>query len=172
MLGNPDKTPATATEVAERMADLSRRIGSAFGRLQAELVQPVLQRVVYILKKQGRIDLPTINGREVKVRSVSPLAQAQNNQDISSVARFLEMVQTRFGPEIMNILINSEETAAYLAKKFGVPDVLIRDVAERKQLVQMAQQYAQQQQEQQQMMQNQTQNMEGVAPPDEQQPQQ
>ena len=72
----------------------------------------------------------------------------------------------------MNILINSEETAAYLAKKFGVPDVLIRDVAERKQLVQMAQQYAQQQQQQQQMMQNQTQNMEGVAPPDEQQPQQ
>ena len=122
MLGNPDRTPASATEVAERMADLSRRIGSAFGRLQAELVQPVLQRVVYILKKQGRIELPTINGREVKVRSVSPLAQAQANQDITSVARFLELVQGRFGPEITNILINSEETAVYLAKKFGVPD--------------------------------------------------
>tara|TARA_R110000744_G_scaffold378190_1_gene494025 strand:- start:169 stop:960 length:792 start_codon:yes stop_codon:yes gene_type:complete len=174
MLGNPDKTPASATEVAERMADLSRRIGSAFGRLQAELVQPVLQRVVYILKKQGRIEMPTINGREVKVRSVSPLAQAQSNQDISSVARFLEMVQARFGPEIMNILINSEETAAYLARKFGVPDVLIRDVEERKKLVQMAQEYAQQQQQQQQQqaMQGQTQNMEGMMPPDEQQQQQ
>lgn len=146
MLGNPDRTPASATEVAERMADLSRRIGSAFGRLQAELVQPVLQRVVYILKKQGRIELPTINGREVKVRSVSPLAQAQANQDISSVARFLELVQGRFGPELTNILINSEETAAYLAKKFGVPDNLIRDLEERKQLVAMAQQMAQQQQ--------------------------
>ena len=51
MLGNPDRTPASATEVAERMADLSRRMGSAFGRLQAEMVQPVLQRVVYIFKK-------------------------------------------------------------------------------------------------------------------------
>ena len=59
MLGDPNRTPATATEVAERMADLSRRIGSSFGRLQAELVQPVLQRVVYILKKQGRINIPT-----------------------------------------------------------------------------------------------------------------
>jgi len=132
------------------MADLSRRIGSAFGRLQAELVQPVLQRVVYILKKQGRIELPTINGREVKVRSVSPLAQAQANQDISSVARWLELVQGTFGPEVMNILINSEETAAYLGKKFGVPDALIRDVEERKQIVQMAQQYAMQQQQMQQ----------------------
>lgn len=150
MLGNPDRTPASATEVAERMADLSRRIGSAFGRLQAELVQPVLQRVVYILKKQGRIELPTINGREIKVRSVSPLAQAQANQDITSVARFLELVQGRFGPEITNILINSEETAVYLAKKFGVPDNLIRDLNERQQLVQMAQQYAQQQQQIQQ----------------------
>ena len=146
MLGNPDKTPASATEVAERMADLSRRIGSAFGRLQAELVQPVLQRVVYILKKQGRIELPTINGREVKVRSVSPLAQAQANQDISSVARWLELVQGSFGPEVMNLLINSEDTAAYLAKKFGVPDTLIRDLEERRQMMAMAQQMAMQQQ--------------------------
>ena len=157
MLGNPDRTPASATEVAERMADLSRRIGSAFGRLQAELVQPVLQRVVYILKKQGRINIPTINGRQVKVRSVSPLSQAQSNQDITSIARWLELIQSRFGPEMVNLLINSEETAAHLAKKFGVPDTLIRDMEERKQLVAMAQQLAQQQQQMQMQMQAQAQ---------------
>jgi len=148
MLGNPDKTPATATEVAERMADLSRRMGSAFGRLQAELVQPVLQRVIYILKKQGRIEVPTVNGREVKVRSVSPLAQAQANQDISSISRFLELVGGAFGPEMMQMLINSEETAIHLAKKFGVPESLIRDEEQRKQIAAIAQQMAQQQQQQ------------------------
>ncbi len=160
MLGNPDRTPASATEIAERMADLSRRIGSAFGRLQAELVQPVLQRVVYILKKQGRIEIPTLNGRQVKIRSVSPLSQAQANQDITSVNRFLELVGARFGPEIVNVLINSEETAAYLAKKFGVPDFLIRDLEERQQIIQFAQQLQQQQmqmQQQGQMMNGQTQ---------------
>lgn len=146
MLGNPDKTPATATEVAERMADLSRRMGSAFGRLQAELVQPVLQRVIYILKKQGRIEIPTINGREVKIRSVSPLAQAQANQDISTVARFLELVGGVFGPEMLQLLIDGEQTAIHLAKKFGVPESLIRDENQRKQIAAMAQQMAQQQQ--------------------------
>ena len=163
-IGNPDKTPASATEVAERMADLSRRIGSAFGRLQAELVQPVLQRVVYILKKQGRIELPTVNGREVKVRSVSPLAQAQHNQDITSVSRYLELVQGAFGPEVMNLLISSEQTAEYLAKKFGVPDNLIRDADERSRIVEQAQQMQQQQlQMQQQMaMQNPEQAQEGM----------
>jgi hypothetical protein len=126
------------------MADLSRKIGSAFGRLQAEMVQPVLQRVVYLLTKQGRIEIPTVNGREVKVKSVSPLAQAQSNQDIVSLDRFLEMVSGRFGPEVINLLVSSEETAIYLAKKFGVPDHLIRDVGERQQMVQMAQQMQQQ----------------------------
>jgi len=145
MLGDPNKTPASATEVAERMADLSRKIGSAFGRLQAEMIQPVLQRVVYLLTKQGRIDIPTVNGREVKIRSVSPLAQAQSNQDIVSLDRFLEMVSGRFGPDVVNLLVSSEETAIYLAKKFGVPDHLIRDVGERQQMVQMAQQMQQQQ---------------------------
>ena len=148
MLGNPDRTPATATEVAERMADLSRRMGSAFGRLQAELVQPVLQRVIYILRKQGRIEIPTVNGREVKVRSVSPLAQAQANQDISSVARFLELVGGVFGPEMLQLLIDGEKTAIHLAKKFGVPDSLIRDEEQRKQIAALAQQMAQQQQQQ------------------------
>jgi hypothetical protein len=147
MLGDPNKTPASATEIAERMADLSRRIGSAFGRLQAEMVQPVLQRVVYILKKQGRIELPSINGREVKIRSVSPLAQAQANQDISAVSRYLQLVGSSFGPEVLNILINSEDVAVYLAKKFGVPDTLVRDKVEREQLLQAAQQYAQAQQQ-------------------------
>lgn len=146
MLGNPDKTPATATEVAERMGDLARRMGSAFGRLQAELVQPVLQRVIYILKKQGRIEVPTVNGREVKVRSVSPLAQAQSNQDISSVARFLELVGGAFGPEMLQLLIDGEQTAIHLAKKFGVPESLIRDEEQRRQIAALAQQMAQQQQ--------------------------
>jgi hypothetical protein len=145
MLGDPNKTPASATEVAERMGDLARRMGAAFGRLQSELVQPVLQRVIYILKKQGRIELPTVNGREVRVKSVSPLAQAQANQDISTVARFLELVGGVFGPEMLQLLIDGEQTAVHLAKKFGVPDNLIRDEDQRREIAALAQQMAQQQ---------------------------
>lgn len=151
MLGDPNKTPATATEVAERMADLSRRMGAAFGRLQAELVQPVLQRVVYILKKQGRIELPVINGREVKIRSVSPLAQAQANEDIASIARYLDLIGGVFGPEMMQLVIDPEQTAVTLGKKFGVPDNLIRDEEQRKQIAAAAQQLAQAQMQQQGM---------------------
>lgn len=148
MLGDPDKTPASATEVAERMADLSRRMGAAFGRLQTELVQPFIQRVIYILKKQGRIEIPVVNGREVRVVSTSPLAQAQKNEDIASVARFLEMVAGLFGPELLNILVSSEEVAVHLGKQFGVPDKLIRNEDERKQIIEAITQMAAAQQAQ------------------------
>ena len=87
--------------------------------------------------------MPTVNGREIKIRSSSPLAQAQANQDISSVSRFLELTNAAFGPEATQMLINSEETAIYLAKKFGVPDTLIRDEQERRQIVAMMQQMQQ-----------------------------
>ena len=117
MLGNPDRTPASATEVAERMADLSRRIGSAFGRLQAELVQPVLQRVVYILKKQGRMNY-TINGREVKVRSVSPLHRHKQTKTLHLWHVGL-VGSSNFWPT-GGTIDRLRETAAYLGKKFGV----------------------------------------------------
>ena len=146
MLGTPnEKTPMTATEVAERMADLSRQIGAAFGRLQAELVNPVLQRVIYILKKQGRIKIPVVNGREIKIRSSSPLAQAQHQQDVATIDRFLGMIQMRVGPELLNILVKQDEVAKFVARKLGVPEELIRSEDEMREAAYQLQQLSQQQ---------------------------
>jgi len=143
MLGNPNQsTPMSATEVAERQADLSRRMGSAFGRLQAELVDPVIKRVIWILKQLGRIELPTVNNREVSIRSVSPLAQAQAQQDISNTLRFMEAVGTTFGPETLNQTVKQAEATEYLANKFNVPEQIVRTPAEVQQI--QAQQQAEQ----------------------------
>ncbi len=152
MLGDPNRTPMSATEVAERMADLSRQIGSSFGRLQAEMVTPVLQRVIHILKKQGRINVPTVNGREIKIQSTSPLAQAQANQDINGFNRFLELIGARFGPQLINLLVDSNEATKYLAEKFGIPAKLTRSKEEMNQIMQQMQQAQQMMQQQQGQM--------------------
>ena len=147
MLGNPnEKTPMSATEVAERQADLSRQIGAAFGRLQAELVNPVLQRVIFILKKQGRIKIPVVNGREVQIKSSSPLAQAQHQQDVATIDRFLALIQGRVGPELLNIMIKQDEVAKYIANKLGIPEELIRSPQEMAQAAAQMQQMQQMQQ--------------------------
>lgn len=134
MLGSPNTTPMSATEVAQRMADLSRQIGSAFGRLQVEFVNKIVQRVVYILRKRGLIELPTVNGREIKIVSTSPLSQAQAVEDINAVNNYLSMINQQFGPQLAQLMINQEETAKYLQDRFGVPARLIRSTQERAQL--------------------------------------
>jgi glutathione S-transferase len=48
---------------------------------------------------------------------------------------------------MVNLLVDTEEAAIYLGKKFGVPDTLIRDEAERKQMQEMMQQMAAMQQQ-------------------------
>ena len=45
----------------------------------------------------------------------------------------------------LELLIDGEQTAIYLAKKFGVPESLIRDEEQRKQIAEAARQYAEQQ---------------------------
>jgi hypothetical protein len=142
-LGSTDTTPMSATEVAQRMADLSRQIGSAFGRLQIEFVNRVVQRVIYILKKQGRIDIPRVNGREIKIVSTSPLSQAQAVEDINALNNYLSMLNQHFGPQLAQLTINQKEAAEYLRDRFGIPAKINRSEEEKAQL---AQQMAQMQQ--------------------------
>ena len=147
-LGKPEGTPMTATEVSERMADLSRQIGSSFGRLQSELINPLLRRIIRILSKQGRIEIPKVNGREVKIAPRSPLAQAQHLQDVADVSRFNEIIAGTFGPQMINVIVNQNETAKYLAEKMNLPEKLIRNEDEQKAIVEQMNQLSQQPEEQ------------------------
>lgn len=133
-LGAPEGTPMSATEVHERMADLSRTIGSAYGRMHTELVTPLLQRAVFILRKQGRLTLPKLNGKEVKIVNVSPLAQAQHNENVARIARWLELLNAGFGPQMVNLVVKAEEAAIYTGSEIGVPEKLIRSKLEQQQL--------------------------------------
>jgi hypothetical protein len=61
-------------------------------------------------------------------------------------------VQARFGPQLINGLIDTNEATAYLANKLGIPEKLIRTPEEQQQMVEQAlkMQQAQQQQQPQQ----------------------
>jgi len=141
-LGRPEGTPMSATEVSERMADLSRQIGSSFGRLQAEFVLPVLRRVIKILNDQGRIEIPNVNGREIQIQAVSPLSRAQYNQDITDINRFNEIIGVTFGPQMLNLIVNQDSMAKHLAKLMNIPEKLLRDKAEQQQIANQMQQMA------------------------------
>lgn len=144
-LGSPDTTPMSATEVQQRMADLARQIGAAFGRLQVEFVNRVIQRVIFILKKQNRISVPVVNGREVKIVATSPLAQAQAVEDINAVNNWLGLINQHYGPQVVQTETDSAHITEYLADKFGVPARLKRSDESKQQLMQSAAALMQQQ---------------------------
>ncbi len=136
----------SATEIVERMKELSQNLGSAFGRLINETMIPLVAKILQVMDKRGLIDLPLqVNGLEVKVSPVSPLANAQAMDEVNSALQFAQLAQ-QMGPEGA-VAIKYGEMVDYLADKLGVPSALRNDAAERAFMLE------QQQRQQQQMMQ-------------------
>ena len=139
------KTPLSATEVSERLADVSRDMGAVAGRMQKEFLQPLVERIIYIYSKQGLLDIPKVDGRELRIVPVSPLLRAQDQQDVSDFVRFQQTVASTFGPEITPVLYNQEEVIKYLASKFGIKEELLADQSQVQNNVATLQQLMQQQ---------------------------
>ncbi|NBT75688.1 MAG: hypothetical protein EBT15_06930 [Betaproteobacteria bacterium] len=133
----------SATEIVERMKELSQNLGSAFGRLINETMIPLVAKILEVMDERGLIDLPLrVNGLEVKVSPVSPLANAQAMDEVNGALQFAQIVQ-QMGPE-GTVAIKMGDMIDYLGDKLGVPSALRNDPAERAfMLEQQAQQQAQ-----------------------------
>lgn len=119
-----DSPRMTATEVMERSAEMARLLGATYGRLQAELLTPLLLRAVSILRRRGEIPDLTVDGRLVELQYRSPLAQAQAQRDVQATLRWLDTAQ-RLGPEAL-ATVDAAATAHWLGEAFGVPAKLMR----------------------------------------------
>ncbi len=113
----------TATEITQRSDEMSRLIGAIYGRLQAELLTPLILRVVAILARRGEIPDIHIDGRYITLCYQAPLAQAQKLRDAQNVLDWLKMA-AGLGPEAL-AMIDAPATAQYLAEHFGVPENLL-----------------------------------------------
>ena len=143
----PDNMSArSATEIVERMRELATNLGSAFGRLITETMVPLVRRSMGIMEDAGLINLPLrMNGLEVKVIPVSPLAKAQNMDDVQDVMQWMQ-IASGMGP-VGQATVKVDAIADYVADKLGVPVDLRTDEEERAQMEQMAMQMMEQQQQ-------------------------
>jgi hypothetical protein len=144
----PDNMSArSATEVVERMKELSQNLGSAFGRLINETMIPLVSKTLQVMDERGLIDLPLrVNGLEVRVAPIAPLAMAQNMEDVTNTMQFVQMA-AQLGPE-GQATPKYGEIIDFIADKLGVPSKLRASPEERQfnmeQAMQQAQQLAQQ----------------------------
>lgn len=147
----PDNMSArSATEIVERMRELATNLGSAFGRLITETMVPLVRLVLDIMSDEGLIDLPLkVDGLEVQIVPVSPLAQAQNLDEVQNVLQWLG-IATQLGPMGMQTA-DMEAISDWVANQLGVPIDLRTTQDERQAAQEMAAQYMQNQVQQQQM---------------------
>ncbi len=138
-----DMSARSATEIQQRIQELAQNLGSAFGRLITETMQPIIQRTLQIMDEQNLIELPLkVNGLEVKIKPVSPIAMSQNNNDINNVIQYAQIV-AQLGPEGQTVL-KIGAIADYIADKLGIPVELKNSEQERAMIIQQTQQLAEQ----------------------------
>ena len=127
----PDNMSArSATEIVERMRELSTNIGSAFGRLITETMIPLVRRSMAIMNEAGLIVLPLrINGLEVKIVPVSPLAKAQNFDNVQDVMQWVQ-IAGGLGPGAAST-VKLDAVADYIGEQLNIPRELITSDEER-----------------------------------------
>lgn len=129
--GALDKTPLSATEVSLRESKLAELIGPAYGRIHSEFIQPLLMRVVYLLRRMGRIELPRIDGREVRIVAKTPMARAYRAQDITRLTNFVATVGNFVGPQGIPNHISLAGLVARLEGLYEIPRGIVITEAER-----------------------------------------
>ncbi len=109
----------TATEVLERAAETARLLGATYGRLQAELLTPLIARCLAILRRRGEIAPVLLDGREAALRYASPLAQVQGRADAANTLLFLNAVRA-LGPDAAR-QVDMAAATRWLARTLGAP---------------------------------------------------
>jgi hypothetical protein len=122
-LGQPDAPKMTATEVLERSSEMARLLGATYGRLQSELLTPLIVRAVHILRRRGEIPDLRIDGHLVDLQYRSPLAQNQAQRDAKNMLTWLSAL-TQLGPAGMQV-VDAAAAAQWLGRAFNVPAELM-----------------------------------------------
>lgn len=123
-LGDVNLPVKSATELSLRQQELSKRIGSAFGRLHHECVSQIIERSLFVLDEKGllpvRLKNIKINGKAIKISYQSPLAMAQGEEEMVNTMRYVQSLLQLYGPEIMPLLVPPGAYAQLLADNLSI----------------------------------------------------
>lgn len=147
-LGEITDPVRTATEIMVRQQEMLKNAGASIGRLKTELIEPLVKACIDILSTRGLIAPIKVDGKEVTIKHVSPLAKAEDIEDFQNSQLWFQNV-SMLPQEIAMGAVKMEELPRYWQKKLSVPADLVRDDAERQELGEAVQAMARMMMEQQ-----------------------
>jgi hypothetical protein len=147
-----DGPQMTATEVIQRNEEKMRLLGPVLGRLQSELLKPLIDRVFAVLLRNNMLPQAPdfLSGRDVEIEYVSPLAKAQKSTELQSIMRAVEILGSLANVAPVFDYVNFDNLVKHLADIVGVPQKILKTQS---QVNAERQQSAQQQEQMQQMQQ-------------------
>ncbi len=147
-----DGPQKTAEEVRQRTDENLRVLGPILGRQENELLKPMTERLFDICSKKKLFPTPPdiLKDKGYRVQYSSMMARSQKTAEVENLTRFFSIAAPLLSadPTVIDN-VNLDEAILYSAKKYNVPEEIIRDVDERDQLRQARAQQAQQMQQQQ-----------------------
>jgi hypothetical protein len=129
----------TAAEVNERTEQALRFLAPMLGRMQAEFLQPLIERVYNIMDRRGMIPQAPVELSNVplKVQYVSVVAMAQRTSELTGIQRFFQNIApiASADPAAFDV-INADRATKYVAGLVNLPQEFInseKEVADRRQ---------------------------------------
>lgn len=155
----------TATEVLQRQEEKMRILGPVLGRLQSELLSPLIIRVFNIMLRNNLFQMAPdiLRSQELNIEYVSPIALAQKSSELQSIMRGLELFGSMAQAMPVMDYIDENGLIKQLINILGLPAKMIKSDAE---VQQIREERAQQQQMQMEMQQqlNESQVAKNAAP--------
>lgn len=135
------ESPAmTATEVNARYDLMQRLLGPVLGRLQADFLDPMIERTFKILLRSGQLppmpkELQGLNS-EMDIEYIGPMGRAQKTDQVQAVVQWAQqmMEMGQFFPETA-MLVDAQALGRELAKSLNVPATVVRSKEEVDQMV-------------------------------------
>lgn len=126
----PESPVKTATQVLQENDERLRLMGPMLGRLQTELLGPMVDRVFNILLRGNSFLNPPeeLSGQDIRVEYVSPLAKAQQSSELLGISRAFELLaqHLEIKPDIVDNY-DGDELARHIFDLNAVSHKIIND---------------------------------------------
>ena len=144
----------TATEVVQRQEERMRVIGPVLGRLMNEMLRPLVDRVFALMLREEMLAIPPelLQGTDIDIEYVSPLARAQKSSSLNSTMQALEILLPLAQALPVTDHLDPDGLVKHITDSLGVPKTTLRssrEVAQMRQERAAAEQQAMQRQSEQ-----------------------
>ena len=130
-LPNRGSAEMTATEIQVRYDLMQRVLGPTLGRLERELLEPVIVRTFKIMLRRGVIPRPPVvagDTLQMSIRYVGPLSRAQKQSEINTFMTFIQEagMLAQMKPEVLDH-IDMDSALRWLHNHHDLPNVILVD---------------------------------------------